>query len=120
MDSCFVSVDPYRRSTERQLMAVEQAARAEYLYGFFHEVTEIKRSPAEAHLRARHTARVDEVVDQVCQSHDLPINYGSRARNVIGRTFREIEYSDGTRQRAQGIAKLMAQHRQELVLRTVG
>ena len=88
--------------------------------GAVHEAVERRRLPLELNLSRRDPRDIQQVVDQADHVANLTIHHASDPFDRCRRVTRNPDQLQARSNRCQRIAKLMRQHRQELVLAPVG
>ena len=77
----------------------------------------VERLSIQPDLSGDHALDVEQIVDQMRDVADLPRDHLVRAGRRLPLGVRQLEHADGIADRAERIAQLVGQHRQELVLR---
>ncbi len=78
---------------------------------------QVERLSIQPDLSGDHALDVEQIVDQTCDVADLPRDHVVRAGCRLALGVRHLEHLDGSADRAERIAQLVGQHRQELVFR---
>jgi hypothetical protein len=86
----------------------------------FDHRTELDTLLAQLYIAAANATDVEQVVDQAGQVCELPIHYRDRTRDASVVVRRETQKLEAGLKGSEGVAELVRERRQELVLASVG